>query len=337
MKPNHIFSIRETPLYLCFLFLMLTSCLQNFRQSDTYKVIKTTQKMKQIENSFSNRKALLYYHKADSALIMDNIPEAESYYQKAIQLENDNAFLNAKYGLFKLHLNQIESALKHTGKAIQLNPEESEFWSTRAIVYLSILKFTKALKDLEKARKINPTNATMFFVMAHIEKLQGNHSEACFYADSASMFVDDFQLTEQINLFRRKNCRINYYFNKISPYMVDPLGANLYFYSTEKDVSIPLTSPQDVIVTKKENISVKRDKIMIGVKNFIKSNYQAFKREEVDFLYYKNKGLRHLIISLNDNTDLSLTEIEALFANMKFPQKVIVVVMKGIDDGSNIR
>jgi len=303
-------------------------------------MIKSDQRIKKIENSFAKPQALLNFYRADSAIQMSNPKAAESFFQNAFTLEYDNSYLHALYANFKLQHDQKDCALKHINNALQLNPLECEFWSGRAIIYSSTGQIDKALNDLKKAREIDIFNATTYFAKAHIEKSRGKNRLACSYADSASKFVVNSQLSEQIKTFRYRNCGINYYFDKISPYDVDPLGANLYFYNAVYDVT-QTDEPHEKIFIKKKDARITRvtdtkDKIMMGVKNFIKNNYLAFEKEETNFLYYRNNGLRHLVINFKENSKLEESEIEALFAEMKFSEEVVVIMMNNISEGTKI-
>lgn len=344
MKPNVKSAAIQTSLKYVVLLLILigslTACVHKFKQSDVYKILKTSQKIKRFQKSFSSQEALQLYYSADSAIQVNNLTEADRLFQEALKLDNTNPFLHARFAYFKLNTSHKDIALNHLNKAIQLKPDESEFWSARASIYALDSLIDKATSDLDKARQIDPTNATLFFVQANLSKQLGNHQDACYYADSASHYADDLFLSEKIKAFQQQNCGIQYYYHKISPYDIDPLGANLYFYNAVYDVTQTDEPHERALIAKKDahviRITKTGDKIMTGVKNFIKANYQFFEKEETNFLYYRENGLRHLVVNLNPHTQLDCCDIEDLFSHMKFPEDVIVIVMNGIDNGEKI-
>ena len=94
---------------------------------------------------------------AQLAFLFENdLEKAEQSYQKAIELNPNNADACLRYGYFLTSLGRFDEALVKLGKARELNPISSIVQADIGLVYLCQRNFSAAIEQLNKTTAENP-------------------------------------------------------------------------------------------------------------------------------------------------------------------------------------
>jgi len=100
-------------------------------------------------NSIKN--AQYYYTQGVIAYQSNKKEEAEKYFSKAIQVENDNSMAYYNRGTYYYNEGKYKFAIDDFKKAIKLKPNFAEAYYNLACAYSKILSFREALSSLKKA------------------------------------------------------------------------------------------------------------------------------------------------------------------------------------------
>jgi len=87
---------------------------------------------------------------------MESYDNALKDYQKAIELDPDNAYSYSGQCTVYFVLGQYENALKVINKAIELRPDEGDYYGMRGNIYRKMNNDDKALENYNKAIELNP-------------------------------------------------------------------------------------------------------------------------------------------------------------------------------------
>jgi len=124
------------------------------------------------ENSvFLNNRAFSYYK-------IKNYYEAFRDLNRAIAInpKDDKAFNTL--GVVKSKLGKYNDAIICFNKAIILNPKYAEAYINRASAYLYLNEIDKSVEDISKSLEIDSTHSRAYYIMAHVDLLNGDSSDA---------------------------------------------------------------------------------------------------------------------------------------------------------------
>ena len=104
--------------------------------------------------------------------------EALKNYSKAIELDPNYALAYYNRGVVYKELGQLEKALKNYNKAIELDPDYALVYNNRGIVYKELGYPEKALRDYNTAIKLDPTYAYAYNNRGNVYKKLGHPEDA---------------------------------------------------------------------------------------------------------------------------------------------------------------
>jgi len=116
---------------------------------------------------------------ASIQITFDNKPETDwqdelERFDKAIQLDPDNAVFYSRRGEAYKKLGRYEEAVTDYSKAIQLNPNNTVYYhSCRGYNYFLLRNYEEALAGFNEAIKINPNEADFYKARGEAFKTQG--------------------------------------------------------------------------------------------------------------------------------------------------------------------
>ena len=106
-------------------------------------------------------------------------------FNKALQVDKNDAQAYANRGKAKDELGDFKGALSDLTKAIELKPEEQDYYIHRGNTKVKIHDFAGAISDCSKAIELEPTDAALFAHRAGIYQLAGKYKEALADLDEA--------------------------------------------------------------------------------------------------------------------------------------------------------
>ncbi|MFX1257396.1 MAG: tetratricopeptide repeat protein [Promethearchaeota archaeon] len=92
-----------------------------------------------------------YNKKGQSFLRLNNDKKAMEWFDKALEIDQNNAIALNKKGLCLLHLKQYDEAIKWYNKTLELNPNDSDAWYNKACAESLKNEPNEALKSLKNA------------------------------------------------------------------------------------------------------------------------------------------------------------------------------------------
>lgn len=125
-------------------------------QADFYsKIAENFKKAIQLDTAANYWEAYLYLAMKSKYLDQDY----PGYFDKALELEPENAGLHEQMAKHYLDKNLPDQALENVNKAIELDPGKASAWYLKANIQFNHFDETKnALATLDKAIKLNPYN-----------------------------------------------------------------------------------------------------------------------------------------------------------------------------------
>lgn len=102
----------------------------------------------------SKKDASFYYIKGISSYNSGNHEEAEKFFCKAIEVENNNSIAYFNRGTFYLNEKKFKFAIEDFHKALILRPKFSEALYNLACANAHILSFREAIQNLKKAIRL---------------------------------------------------------------------------------------------------------------------------------------------------------------------------------------
>lgn len=118
-----------------------------------------------LENVFNGKKsnsavdaknAKDWFQKGYDAVEAKEYENAIIYYNKAIELNPDDAIAYNNRGCAKVDLKDYTGAIEDYNKAIQLNPDKDKAYRNRGDAKYNIQDYTGAIEDYNKAIQLNP-------------------------------------------------------------------------------------------------------------------------------------------------------------------------------------
>ncbi|WP_432810380.1 tetratricopeptide repeat protein [Pantanalinema sp. GBBB05] len=116
------------------------------------------------------------YVEQGKALYFENrYEEAIACYDKAIQMEPENAKAWLSRGAILAKLQQYEPAIAAYDRALQVKPDGSEAWFGRGTVLAKLQRFDEAIAAYDKAIQLKPDSSLAWFGKARCQAIQGHH------------------------------------------------------------------------------------------------------------------------------------------------------------------
>lgn len=116
------------------------------------------------------------YVEQGKALYFENrYEEAIACYDKAIQMEPENAKAWLSRGAILAKLQQYEPAIAAYDRALQIKPDVSEAWFGRGTVLAKLQRFDEAIAAYDKAIQLKPDSSLAWFGKARCQAIQGHH------------------------------------------------------------------------------------------------------------------------------------------------------------------
>lgn len=123
--------------------------------------------------------------KARCAELKGDSDEAESYYEKAVDSNIDNADLAVKAGTFFANNGKFEKALKVFGHLTEKYPDEPQYWKDLADIYMASQDYCKARDNFQKYLELSPRDfeattqiGACYFKLGEYEKAEQVYSAA---------------------------------------------------------------------------------------------------------------------------------------------------------------
>jgi tetratricopeptide (TPR) repeat protein len=95
-----------------------------------------------------------------------NLEAAIAYFNKAVELEPDNASAHFNLGISRGATGQYDKAVSSINKAIEMNPEKGSYFYGRGNVYLMSGNQDKAMEDFKRAAALGDPDAKTFLKRA---------------------------------------------------------------------------------------------------------------------------------------------------------------------------
>jgi tetratricopeptide (TPR) repeat protein len=121
------------------------------------------------------------------ALRERNQPErALTDFNRALQLQPNNAATHSQRALTYLRLRDFDRALEDYNKAIELSPQSASFYNDRGVAYMDLKDFTRAAADFDRAIEHDPRYPLAYNNRARATVLgSGDHGRAIADLDRA--------------------------------------------------------------------------------------------------------------------------------------------------------
>ena len=115
-------------------------------------------------------------------------------FNKALQVNKNDAQAYANRGKAKDELGDLKGALADLSRAIELKPEEHEYYIHRGNTKVKMHDFKGALDDCNKALELDSKDATLFAHRAGIYQMNGNYQKAIADLTKAIQLNPDYAL-----------------------------------------------------------------------------------------------------------------------------------------------
>lgn len=96
--------------------------------------------------------------------------KAKEYFEKVIELEEDQADALNELGLCMVYLGDEEAAIMNFSKAISARPDDCEIICNRGMTYIQMGDIKNAEKDITKAYELNPDDEITIACMNELDK-----------------------------------------------------------------------------------------------------------------------------------------------------------------------
>jgi len=106
---------------------------------------------------------LLYYYRGSAFADIENLDEALKDYNKAIELNKEDAYIYICRGYIFSIKGQEEDAIKDYTKAIELDPKETSVYFNRGISFGKKGYYGKAIIDLTKFIQLEPGSYEAYY------------------------------------------------------------------------------------------------------------------------------------------------------------------------------
>lgn len=93
--------------------------------------------------------------------------------------KSERAEQELREGITALYASDMNKAKEHFDKAIELDPDNAVAYFQRANVYSNLQGYELALADLNRSLELEPENADAWFNRGNIHTIMGKKTEAC--------------------------------------------------------------------------------------------------------------------------------------------------------------
>jgi len=104
--------------------------------------------------------------------------DAASAYDKAAELQPDDALAHASAGSMRQRLGEYPAAVQAYERALELDPENTLYWESLALSYAAAARPADALRAAEETLRRNPGSATAYLVRASVYEERGDQDKA---------------------------------------------------------------------------------------------------------------------------------------------------------------
>ncbi len=115
----------------------------------------------------------------------DKHEEAMKYFDKAIELQPENAEAWYYKGMTLLKSDKDEESIKYFDKAIELKPNYPDAWCHKALAYSSVGTIEEAIKYADKAIELQPNYPYGWYYKGYVALSSGRYEESIKYFDKA--------------------------------------------------------------------------------------------------------------------------------------------------------
>jgi tetratricopeptide (TPR) repeat protein len=139
--------------------------LKNLADSfDNYKGGKDVKSISNLllDDTRRRAEAQKWFNRANDESQKGNKETSIEYYNKAIELNPEEATAHNNRGVAYYDIKEYEKAISDYNKEIELNPEFADAYYNRGIAYSDIKEYEKAISDYTKAIELNPEYADAY-------------------------------------------------------------------------------------------------------------------------------------------------------------------------------
>jgi len=136
--------------------LIYKSLRCNTSKEITDSLLQAKIQCEKLTHCHPKQKHTLFSSLGDLLRTVELYKDALDCYQKALALDQSNAFTFAGQGATLAHLERYEEALESFEKAIDLDPESVEAWTNRGAVLGNLKRDEEGLESCEKALHLDP-------------------------------------------------------------------------------------------------------------------------------------------------------------------------------------
>jgi tetratricopeptide (TPR) repeat protein len=123
----------------------------------------TKQAVKALEEGIKNTNAIsLWIELGNLMYTISNYKNAETLYQKALELEPSSTQALVNLGVIKKELQKYDEAESLYKKALNINPKDAAARNNMGVLYKTTKNFKSAIKNLREAISINPNHADAY-------------------------------------------------------------------------------------------------------------------------------------------------------------------------------
>ncbi len=137
-----------------------------------------TNKQKEYAKAADILSATDWYEKGYNLGISGNYKEALNAFNKAIELNPQDAAAYSSRGLTYYFLGKYQQAIKAFNKAIQIDPQLDIAYNNRGITYAELGNYKQAINDFTKSIELNPQRANLYYNRGLAYHKLGNYQQA---------------------------------------------------------------------------------------------------------------------------------------------------------------
>jgi tetratricopeptide (TPR) repeat protein len=167
-----------------------TNVMRVLRTGYILDQIKTFQPFYWSFDLLSGRKGNLYYYtiQGGRSLLESDFNQSVSYYQKALELDPNNANLMRSLGNVYYLSGQYQQAADSYKRAIKVNQKDAVAYRNLGSVSTRLGLYTDAEMNYKKAIQIDPSDAESFLGLGGVYNMMGKYNEAAiFYGKAAEL------------------------------------------------------------------------------------------------------------------------------------------------------
>ncbi|HBR20981.1 MAG TPA: hypothetical protein DD713_00185 [Nitrospiraceae bacterium] len=145
-------------------------------------------KIKQYNEAVKGLSATDWAQRGYEAVILGKYKDALNAFNKAIELNPQDAEAYAGRGLAYVESGNYQQAINDYNKTIQLNPQFAGAYYKRGVAYSELGKYQEAISDFTNAIELNPQLADAYFYRGGAYDKLGNHQQ----------LIEDFKIAAKL-------------------------------------------------------------------------------------------------------------------------------------------